>query len=140
MKVLSTLLFVFMMSVIHSANAELVVICNKDLDIQGLTKKQIIDIYMGRYSVLPNGHKLIPLDQNADSNARKQFYAKLVDKNISEINAYWARLLFSGRAMPPRTVKTEREVIDIISKDSSVIGYVDASVLTDKVKVITSVE
>jgi len=140
MKLLSTIVLILMLSVVHSVNAELVVICNKDLDIEGITKKQIIDIYMGRYSILADGHKLTPLDQDADSHAKKQFYAKLVDKDISEINAYWARLLFSGRAMPPRTVKTEREVIDIVSKDSSVIGYVDASVLTDKVKVITRVE
>ncbi|MDF1588352.1 MAG: hypothetical protein P1P93_04235 [Gammaproteobacteria bacterium] len=140
MKMLSTLLFIVMISVADSVDAELVVIGNNDLEIRGLTKKQIIDIYMGRYSVLPNGLKVIPLDQDIDSSARKHFYAKLVDKSISEINAYWARLLFSGRATPPRVVKTEKAVIEIVTKNASVIGYIDSSMVTDKVKVITRVE
>ena len=140
MKSLSTLFILLMLGALSSANAQLVVIANKDMNTDELTRKKVIDIYMGRYSLLSSGEVAIPLDHRADSNARSVFYTKLVGKDVSEINAYWARLLFSGRARPPRVVKTEKEVVETVIKSSSVIGYIDSSELTDQVKVILRVE
>lgn len=140
MKPIFNLIVLLIIGLIFPASAELVVIANKDMDTEGLTRKKVIDIYMGRNSVFANGKIAIPLDQSVDSTARSQFYEKLVGKNMSEINAYWARLLFSGRARPPHVIKREEEIVDTITESSSVIGYVDSSQLTDKVKVIIRVE
>lgn len=140
MKSLLNIFILLLISLVNSASAELVVIGNKDMDTEELTRKEVIDIYMGRNSVFPNGKIAMPLDQSVDSDARSQFYAKLVGKNINEINAYWARLLFSGRARPPRVIKREEEIVNTVTENNSVIGYVDSSYLTDDVKVIIRVE
>lgn len=120
--------------------ADIVVVANKDNQIEMLTKKQIIDIYMGRKSTFPNGAIVLPIDQETDSTTRKLFYQRLVDKTISEINTYWARLLFSGRATPPRPAKNASSVISIIKNNKSAIGYVQLEDLTDDVRVLSHVD
>jgi ABC-type phosphate transport system substrate-binding protein len=120
--------------------ADIVVIGNKDIQIKVLTKKQVIDIYMGRNLTFPNGDTALPIDQDKASTTRKLFYHNLVDKTLSEINAYWARLLFSGRTAPPRSVENGSSVIDIIKNNKSVIGYIHIEDLTDDVKVLNYVD
>ncbi len=122
------------------ADDVVVVVANKDNQINELTKKQVIDIYMGRTTLLPNGEAALPLDQNADSTIRKLFYHNLVNKTVSEINAYWARLLFSGRAKPPQAVQDVISVINVIKNNKSAIGYIRLEDLTDEVRVISYVD
>tara|TARA_R110001592_G_scaffold165658_1_gene400143 strand:+ start:43 stop:471 length:429 start_codon:yes stop_codon:yes gene_type:complete len=120
--------------------AEVIVVANKDNQMRMLTKKQVIDIYMGRTSLFPNGEAALPLDQNSNSLIRKIFYQNLVNKTVNEINAYWARLLFSGRATPPRMVETASSVIDIIKNNKSALGYIQLEDLTNDVQVISHVD
>lgn len=57
-------------------------------------------------------------------------------KSVSFINAYWARILFTGRATPPRQVEDNDAVIDVVKKNPSAIGYVAAVTKLDGVKVV----
>jgi ABC-type phosphate transport system substrate-binding protein len=137
---LLTLLALFITCFGQLSMADIVVVANKDNQVEALTKKQIIDIYMGRKSTFPNGEVVLPIDQEADSTTRKLFYQNLVNKTVSEINAYWARLLFSGRATPPRPVNNGSSVINIIKNNKSAIGYVQLEDVTDDVRVISYVD
>jgi hypothetical protein len=91
---------------------------------------------MGQAKSLTNGKKVIPLDLKADSVEKKLFYKWLVNRDINDINAYWAKLLFSGRAIPPYTVKSPQQVIEYVSKNPHAIGYIDEKDLTETVQAI----
>ena len=123
-----------------SAVADIVVIAHPDSTLQQLSRKEIIDLYMGRVRHLPSGEKASTLDLPMDSEHRKQFYKDLTGKTIPQINAYWARLIFTGRATPPQSVDSTKEVIDTVMNNSSTIGYIDKSELVETVKVIAHVE
>jgi len=145
MKLLTSLLLILVVVWETTANAELVVIANKNLDTSDLSKKKIIDIYMGRHALSLNGIKLTPLDQADGSDAKAYFYQAFVNKKLNQINAYWARLLFSGRGKPPMMVETEEEIINIIIHNATMIGYVDSSKLTadevsNQIKIIANVD
>lgn len=120
--------------------AEVVVIANKDNLVKLLTKKQVIDIYMGRTSLFPDGQAALPIDQDSDSPIRKLFYRSLVNKTVNEINAYWARLIFSGRATPPQTIDSAQSIIEFIKDNKAAIAYIRKEELTDDVKVVTNVD
>ncbi len=120
--------------------AEIVVVVNKSNDIGQLSQREIIDIYMGRKQSFPNGKPALPLDQAAQSMIREDFYQSLVKKSPAQINAYWARLLFTGRASPPRIISDASVVLDAIEQNPSAIGYIDSSMLNDRVKVVAHVE
>lgn len=118
------------------AQADIVVVVNPDSKLTALTQQQIIDIYMGRTQTLADGSKPVPYDQPMDSAIRVAFYQSLTGKSLASINAYWARLLFTGRASPPRQLSDNMRLVDIIEKDLNAIGYMDSSDLNERVSVI----
>lgn len=120
--------------------AEIVIIVHPENEISEISHKQVVDYYMGRLRFFPNGQRVLPLDQSMNSLSRKQFYLKLTGKTIPQINAYWARLLFAGRATPPAQLQGKRDVIDTVSSNKSAIGYVLAGDLPDSVKIVARVE
>ncbi|WP_415897893.1 hypothetical protein [Neptuniibacter sp. QD57_21] len=138
MKYLMILLSTLIVSL--QASADMIVICHPDSEVEQLSRKQVIDLYMGRVQHFPNGNKASTLDLPSDSDQRAKFYKGLTGKSLSQINAYWARLIFAGRATPPQAVQSSQEVIDTIMKDTTAIGYIRKSELVDSVRVIAHVE
>jgi ABC-type phosphate transport system substrate-binding protein len=111
-----------------TANAEpdITVIANSKNDLGSLTRKQIADIYMGRVTSLPNGSVPLPLDYQGDSAVRSRFYQSITGKNMAQINAYWARLSFTGQANPPRRLADKATIVQVVGKNQGALGYVDS--------------
>ncbi len=78
------------------ARADLVVVVNARSNVDALTRDQVTNIFLGRYRLLPSGMTAMPIDQPAGQTEKARFYRLLVNKDLSEIDAYWARLVFSG--------------------------------------------
>ncbi|WP_158973020.1 hypothetical protein [Paraglaciecola sp. L3A3] len=114
----------------------IVVVVNKQNPIDSLSKTQIIDIFMGRYKTFPNGSSAYPLDRISGSSEKQQFYQELVNKSEAKINTYWSRLLFSGRASPPSSFKTNDEMLAELKGSQQAIGYVLESEVDDSLKVV----
>ncbi|WP_233269020.1 hypothetical protein [Paraglaciecola sp. L1A13] len=114
----------------------MVVVVSKQNPIDSLSKTQIIDIYMGRYNTFPDGVLAKPLDRVAGSPEKQRFYQELVSKSEAKINAYWARLLFSGRASPPSSFDTDDEMLNELKTTPQAIGYLLESEVDDSLKVV----
>ena len=112
------------------------VIINKQNPIEQLSRQELTDLFMGRTPYFPNGDPLVKLDAPGQSSLRKQFYQQLVGMSEHEINAYWARLMFSGRATPPMQVSSEIDIIRLVESNPSAIGYVTSGELNDGVKAV----
>lgn len=104
--------------------AEIVVITNINNPVEKLTRKQVIDLYMGRQLNFPDGSPALPVDQAQNSAVRAAYYQALVGKSVAEINAYWARLLFTGMSSPPRVLPTPEDVLKVVSGNPQAIAYV----------------
>ncbi len=103
---------------------DLAVIVNRDNPLNTISKQQLIDLFMGRSPYFPSGGAVVKLDAPSASLVRKAFYHSLVDMSLSEVNAYWARLMFSGRATPPMQVPREHDIVKLVADNSNAIGYV----------------
>ncbi len=122
---------------ITGAYAEnLAVIVNPAIDLDKVDKKAIINIFMGRQNTLDGRTTAIPLDIDNDSKMRAIFYKNLVDRDLAEVNSYWARLLFSGKSSPPRKLSSTKEVLAAVADNKSAIGYVPVTQINDQVKVV----
>lgn len=119
-----------------TAHATLVVIVNANSKVEQLSRNEIVNIFMGRYRRLPDGSELRPLDIRGDAPERRDFYHKLVGKSLAEINAYWARLIFSGRTQPPMALDNQLEVLDKVAREDHAIGYIERANLNNQVKVV----
>ena len=102
--------------------AEIVVIGNIQNSQQQLTALQVQDIYMGRTRAFPDGKLAYPFDQ---TNLRSEFYLKLTQRPVAQINAYWARLMFSGQTSPPTKLPDDLSIIEIVKKHEGAIGYIN---------------
>ncbi|MDI3513070.1 MAG: hypothetical protein PWP40_299 [Rhodocyclaceae bacterium] len=79
-------------------------------------------LYLGRRTTLPNGRAVTLVDLPAGS-VRDRFYLQLTRKNPSQIRAYWSRLVFTGRAQPPREATDEEDARRIVLTTPGAIAY-----------------
>ncbi len=129
-----TLLLALMISA--PVNADVVVIVSANCDATALSRREIINIFMGRYRFLPSGHAAKPYDLPTTDPRKAQFYLALTGKNISDIDAYWARLVLTGNASPPDEASSQEAMLDKIARNPWSIGYLDRSIIDNRVRVI----
>lgn len=121
------------------ARADIAVIVHRDSPVRAMSPREVSDLYLGRSrSHGTDEHKttLSLYEQPAESPLRETFFRTLNGMNLKQLNAYWARLRFSGEVLPPATLPDSRSVLDAVSRNRSAIGYVDAATVNDSVKVI----
>jgi ABC-type phosphate transport system substrate-binding protein len=128
-RIIVAILLLIFVTCVH---AQLVVIGNK-ANPDSLTAEQAEAIFMGRTQSLPNGHFALPMDQNA---LRPDFYQKLTHRPIEQIDAYWARIMFTGQATPPTLLSDDNAVLKMVKDNKDAIGYVDSKSVNNSVRVL----
>ena len=128
-----------------SASGELAIIVNSSNEIQQVTVDEVANIFLGKSRELPDGTKVIPLDQLEQRGLREEFYSKVVRKSLPQLNSYWSRLIFTGRGQPPFAVSGDAEVLEFVSSNPNMIGYVDIKSLQsaqslNNVKVLLTIQ
>jgi ABC-type phosphate transport system substrate-binding protein len=114
-------------------HAEIVVIANSKAGLTALTPAQVEDIFMGRTSTFPNGKAAQAVDH---ALLRPDFYRRLVNRPIEQIDAYWARIVFTGRNVPPPQLPGDGAVLAAVRKSETAIGYLDKSTVPKDVRVL----
>ena len=118
------------------AATDLVVIVNPASGVEKMSRDEVTAIFMGRAKRLPSGITALPIDQTANGGDKAKFYGELINKELAEVNSYWARLIFSGQGSPPRQADNAAEVIEIVSGNKGAIGYVPRNSADKRVKII----
>lgn len=118
------------------ALADLVVVVNARNGVAVLTRNEVINIFFGRYRQFFNGVEAQPVDLVDSNPDRARFYRGLVGKDVAEVNAYWSRLIFSGRTQPPTRVNTSEEVMKWVSSHPGGIGFVELTKADARVRVV----
>ncbi len=119
--------------------ADIVVIGNKSLPDNVINVESTKKLWLGKIKKIPGIGKVKILDQAKNSAIRNNFYSKLTNKNSTQIKAYWAKIIFTGKAFPPKTVSSDSEVMDMVRKNKKYLGYVDSASVDDSVKVLLKI-
>ncbi|MBQ4844036.1 MULTISPECIES: hypothetical protein [unclassified Pseudoalteromonas] len=134
LKTISALTICFACSCL--AQQDLVVIVHKDNPVNSLTHKAVVDMFMGKYLAFPNGVIALTCDYKKESQIRSSFLSAITGRPISQINAYWSRVRFSGKASPPQIFDDVVSILDKVANTSNAIAYVPAHTVTHNVKVV----
>lgn len=118
------------------AYAALAVIAHPSNSTSGISADQAADIYLAKVGVFPNGTRAIPVDQASNNAARKKFYSVVIKKDESTLRVYWSKLLFTGKAQPPRDIGDDADVKSWVASNPDAIGYVDGKFVDSTVKVL----
>jgi len=114
--------------------AEVAVIVNP-ANTNQLDANAIKKIYLGKSKSFDDGVKVNPVNQDGN-NVADEFNDKVVGKSGSQLNAYWSKLVFTGKGTPPEKLSNDQAVIDFVSSNTDGIGYIDSAKITDSVKVV----
>lgn len=122
----------------HSTAEKLVIIVNPSLPVDQLSKHDVVNIFMGRQKKLGDNQLALPIDLagTEDSSVRAEFYRQLLNRDLAEINSYWARLIFSGKNSPPTKMETSAEILDVVAQNPAAIAYLPVSQVNGNVKVV----
>lgn len=116
--------------------AELVVVVNARCGVAAMTRNEVVNIFFGRSRQFFNGIEAQPVDMLDSHSDRARFYNALLGKDLSEVNAYWSRQVFSGRAQPPAKVGTPEEVLKWVVSHPGGIGFIELSKADARVRVV----
>lgn len=130
--ILSTLLFCVLSA---TASAELVVVVNKN-NASNLDKKTIQRIFLGKDKKFPDGSTATPINQSQESSSRSVFDEEVLGRSSSQVSAYWSKLVFTGKGVPPVELSNDQAVIEKVASNQDAIGYVDVSAVTSDVSVL----
>ena len=114
---------------------DIVVVVALNSSLQQLSMREASDIYLGRFKAAA-GERLLVLDHPGESALRERFSKQVNGMDLRRLNAYWARLQFSGETQPPVPMDDSQDVIYTIRRNRHAIGYVDASAVDGSVRVV----
>ncbi|MFY7864956.1 hypothetical protein [Roseateles sp.] len=132
--VLSTML------VMGLAHAQVAVIVNPKSATASMTADQVSNIFLGKSNSLPSGASALATDLPESSAVRDQFYTKVTGKQAAQVKAAWSRLVFSGKATPPKELASAADVKKFVAANADAIGYIEKSAVDGTVKVVLSVD
>jgi ABC-type phosphate transport system substrate-binding protein len=123
-----------------SSFAQVAVVVSPKSPVASLTADQISNIFMGKNNTLPTGSAALPADLPETSAVRDQFYSKVAGRSGAQVKAAWSRLVFSGKATPPKELPSAADVKKFVAANPDAIGYIEKSAVDGSVKVLLTVE
>lgn len=116
------------------SKAEMLVIVHAD-NVEVLNENHVRNIFLGKAKTYPSGLAVTRYDMPIDHAAYKMFVRQVLKRNESNLNAYWARMLFSSQGRPPDRVRSAAEMLKRVSAEATAIGYIASEDLDSQSKV-----
>ena len=126
-----TCAFVALLNCSAAHAADIVVIVSPT---SALTKEQVSDVFLGKNT------SATPVDLPEASPIRAAFYTKATGKEAAQVKAARTRLVFSGKAQPPKELPDAAAVKKAVAADPKAVGYIEKSAVDASVKVLVGLE
>ena len=94
-----------------------------------VSKQDLANLFLKKTDTI-NGIKVIPIDSK-NPKVYQEFYKKIVDKDPSQIHAYWLKQIYTGTKQPPKKL-SKAEIKQALAQNQKIIAY-DRTALTGKV-------
>lgn len=104
------------------ARADYYVVVGERSPVARLSQEEVLHVFMGRTRSFPDGSPATPYDL-AGSAQREGFYRTLSGMTLAQVTSYWARLMFSGRNLPPGLLADEPAMVERLRRDAAAIGW-----------------
>lgn len=130
LRLLTGAALLFSVSLVH---AEVAVIVNPAAA-KTPSQDEVANIFLGKDKSLKG------VDQKDWSATKETFYAKVANKNEAQLKSYWSGLVFTGKGQPLPSVAGDAAVVAQVAGEADAIGYVDKAAVTDKVKVLFTLQ
>lgn len=123
-----------------SIAADIAIIVHKDNPVDKLTAKEVQQIFLAKSMVFPSGERVTPISIRYETSLHERYLEKVVNKNQSQYQVYWTRMVFTGKSQPPKTYASQEEIIKRVTSDPTAIGFVELNKADDSVKIVLEIE
>jgi ABC-type phosphate transport system substrate-binding protein len=123
-----------------AAQAQVAVVVGAKSATAAMTADQVAGIFLGKSNQLPGGAAAAAADLPESAAVREQFYTKVTGKSSAQVKAGWSRLVFSGKATPPKELGSTADVKSFVAANPDAIGYIEKSAVDGSVKVVLNVD
>lgn len=104
--------------------AELVVITAAD-NTEQLKLDDVARIFLGKVTRYPSGETVEPLNMDPSDPSFAEFARIVLKKSPSQLKAYWAKRIFTGKGKPPRNINSTEELRALVASDKRYLSYLD---------------
>ncbi|MBT9502509.1 MAG: hypothetical protein IV092_14795 [Burkholderiaceae bacterium] len=123
-----------------ATQAQVAVVVGAKSPASALNAEQAANLFLGKSAQLPGAGNAVLIDQAESAAVRDQFYTKVAGKSAAQVKAAWSRLVFSGKATPPKEVANSAEVKKLVAANPDAVGYIEKSAVDATVKVLLAVD
>jgi len=109
--------------------AEIKFIANPSVKVAELTTEELKRVFLIKTNSLRDGSHVEPVIGQG-SPAYEIFLKQYLGKNDSALTTYYLSLVFTGKALMPKLLASDAEVIAYVTKTKGTVGYVIASANT----------
>lgn len=131
---ISIVLAVFILSPMAAFAEDVIIICNKSVAVNSITKDDLERIYLGQKNLWDGGGKIEPV--MLQNELAENFLTTYVGKNGTTFGNYWKKMLFSGKGNGPKQFAKPKEVVDFVASTQGAIGFVPSGTNSDAVKIL----
>ena len=118
------------------ADAECIVIVNKSVVDISLTERDVKLIFLGKKIKWLDGKKIHKAGL-LKGPVHEEFLNKYIHKSPSSYSSFWRLMIVTGAGIPPKSFKTEKEVIRYVAEKEGAIGYISSPTDHKGIKVLT---
>lgn len=122
-----------------TATAEIVIIGHLDSNTGTLDTQSVKRLFLGERKAFPSGHRATPINHVAGSPDRKEFFESVLGMVESSHKRHWKHKRSTGGGNSPIELSSHDEVLREIANTPGSIGYIDASLVDDTVKVLLTI-
>jgi len=123
------------LSLVPGSSAETAIIVHPSNN-AAISPTAIKRIFLGKVKTFDGGDAATPVELAEGNVTRSSFNSDFLGKSNAQINSYWRRLVFTGKATAPLQAASDEAMIESVSKNPNLIGYIDASKASSAVKVV----
>jgi len=118
--------------------ADILVVVSERSSIQNLDKHEVKRIFLDKTRFFPNGEK-VQVVEGISENVKNAFYSLVTNKSKSQLRAYWAKQIFTGKGRPPRKMK-EDKLLHYLAQNPNAISYISTEQMSNSLKVLYKIK
>ena len=136
MKVLSFLIFTTMLVflTISPVQAESLVIVTARDNVEELSTHDVARIFLGKVTSYPSGAEVVPLNMDPEDQNYAEFARIVLKKTTSQLKAYWAKQVFTGKGRPPRSLGSSAKLRELVASHKRYLSYLDRNDIDNSVR------
>ena len=118
-----------------TASAKVIIIANKEVEGNLISRKTLAEIYKNEKSLWDSGMTIRVVLQVV-GNTHREFTEKIIEVPPAKLKNIWRQVIFTGTGNMPKLLNTEKDIVKYVSVTKGAIGYIDSETPHTDVKVL----